>query len=37
MDGLVYINRFIGYYTGYSNGLIDPLIVGIAIGNIQWI
>ena len=34
--GLVYAYYFIGYYNGYWLGILDPGIVGIAIGNIEW-
>lgn len=34
--GLIYINRLICNYIDYSNGMIDPKITGIAIGNIDW-
>jgi hypothetical protein len=35
--GLVYAYRFIGYYNGYWFGWFDPRILGIAIGNIEWV
>jgi hypothetical protein len=34
--GLIYTYHLICSYVDYSNGLIDPSIVGIAIGNIIW-
>ncbi len=35
--GLVYANCFIGYSNGYWIGLFDPELIGIAIGNIDWV
>ena len=35
--GLVYANCFIGYSNGYSIGMLDPDLRGIAIGNIDWV
>ncbi len=35
--GLIYSNYFIGYSNGYSLGWLDPDLVGIAIGNIDWV
>ena len=35
--GLVYVYRLICCYADYSYFWLDPRIVGIAIGNIEWV
>lgn len=35
--GFIYAYCFLGYSNGYWSGMLDPNIIGIAIGNIDWV